>query len=414
MPWDGKKLPDTLTVGATAAANAAANGSKNAAYLTYLQGQIGANFKRQLYRDDTKVWEATASGSLPISGSTFALPSATQNSISTADIDTGTWVHYVRNASDDTKYIATQVTTSGGAGPARLSADLAGGGTVTLGSFVLRSPSLDTAVAGEAVEKMISDMGSHRDIWNPFPYLRPSGTQAYSGSTVVGCDLRYNAKPDWWKGPQFPEYPYWNYLLPWSEFWAMPGHTATNTCVASGDFELWALYDNATQWVRVTYRRDGPGDIFEVAWGGGNGVFYDLGTDSAGYRLVRATGSGGQLYHGYGTMGEVNGPTLRAMQARFRCRKQLIDPNGPDDRASAIYAVHGGCDVYAHPSIRDYRPANVLPSALSKCFYVTNDWQWIYVTSLSQPPSDTDKEYPYNSRQFILEADFRALPTPAP
>ena len=134
MAWDQKKLPDAMATAATAAAAAVGNGSKNAAYLTYIQGQIGSGYKRKLKRNDVDVWEATASGTLPISGSSFVLPLvATQNSISAADIDTGEWVHYIEKASDATKYIATGVTKSGGVGPAYLTADLESAQGVVLG-----------------------------------------------------------------------------------------------------------------------------------------------------------------------------------------------------------------------------------------------------------------------------------------
>ena len=146
MPWDGKKLPDALAIGATNAAAAAANGAKNNAYLAYLQGQIGSNFVMKLVRDDVTVWQATASGSLTINASRFVLPtSATQTSITAADIDTGQWILRVESASDNTKYIATAVTPLIGTGPFYLTADLDVGGTLTLGSLVLNSPSFDVA-----------------------------------------------------------------------------------------------------------------------------------------------------------------------------------------------------------------------------------------------------------------------------
>jgi hypothetical protein len=182
MPWDGKKLPDAMASGATAAANAAANGAKNTAFLTYIQTEIGANYLRQLYREDTKVWEATASGTLPIVGSQIVLPTtATQDSISAADIDTGAWQHYVRSASDTNKYIATAVTTSGGAGPARLSADLANAGSVTLGSFVFNSPSFDPAV-GEGPFTLADAYSTAMTSLNDFPPGNSAGNPDWVNS----------------------------------------------------------------------------------------------------------------------------------------------------------------------------------------------------------------------------------------
>jgi hypothetical protein len=171
-----------MASGATSAANAAANGAKNTAFLTYIQTEIGANYLRQLYREDTKVWEATASGTLPIVGSQIVLPTtATQDSISAADIDTGAWQHYVRSASDTNKYIATAVTTSGGAGPARLSADLANAGSVTLGSFVFNSPSFDPAV-GEGPFTLADAYSTAMTSLNDFPPGNSAGNPDWVNS----------------------------------------------------------------------------------------------------------------------------------------------------------------------------------------------------------------------------------------
>lgn len=143
--WDGVKMPADMVTGAMQAAGAVPNGQKNAAYLQYVQGQIGSNFLRQLYRDGVKVWEATVSGTVPIANGRFELPlSATQTLIATADIDTGTWVHYVRNAGNAAKFIATAVTRPSVSAPASLAGDLVVNVPVTLGAFTLNSPSLDT------------------------------------------------------------------------------------------------------------------------------------------------------------------------------------------------------------------------------------------------------------------------------
>lgn len=147
--WDGVKVPADMVVGAMQAAGAVPNGQKNAAYLQYIQGQIGSNYLRQLYRDGTKVWEASVTGTVPIANGRFELPvTATQTLIATADIDTGAWVHYVRNAGNSAKFIATAVTKPAAGAPASLSNDLVANTPVTLGSFTLNSPPLDTAPVG--------------------------------------------------------------------------------------------------------------------------------------------------------------------------------------------------------------------------------------------------------------------------
>lgn len=143
--WDGIKMPSVMVDGAMQAAGAVPNGQKNAAYLSYVQTEIGSNYLRQLYRDGVKVWEASITGTLPIVNGRIELPqAATQSFIATADIDTGTWLHYVRNASNAAKFIATAVTKTSDAGPATLSGDLTINTPITLSSFVLNSPALDS------------------------------------------------------------------------------------------------------------------------------------------------------------------------------------------------------------------------------------------------------------------------------
>lgn len=201
MTWDGKKLPDALAVAATAAANAAADGSKNNAYLTYIQGQIGSNFVMKLIRDDVPVWQGTASGSLTINGSRFVLPTTvTQNSITASVIGSGQWILRTENSTDPTKYIATGVTPTDGIGPFRLTADLEADGTITLGSLLLNSPSFDTVVSYPGV----SD--SRRFAW-----IDPAYTWA-STPTMVGTGAStypYMQINNVWTNPrpitEFPE-----------------------------------------------------------------------------------------------------------------------------------------------------------------------------------------------------------------
>jgi hypothetical protein len=152
------KLPDALSIGATSAANQAQGGFKNSAYLQYLQGQIGTNYLRRLVRNGVTVWQAQCSGLLPIVGSGFAVSgAATQTLIAAAAISSGTWEHYVINAADSGKYIATDVTATGGAGPAILSSNLLAGGSVSMGDFFLNSPEFDrVTLTGLAVSNIAS------------------------------------------------------------------------------------------------------------------------------------------------------------------------------------------------------------------------------------------------------------------
>ena len=145
MAWDQKIIPDAFLASALAAVNAAVNGGKNNAFMSHIQTGIGTSWKRQLLRDDIVVFEGTGTGLIPYSGTTFTVPGVTKTSITSADIDTGEWVHRVINASDSTKYIANLVTPTGGVGPGFLTGDLVSPNNVTWGAFTMTGPSFDTS-----------------------------------------------------------------------------------------------------------------------------------------------------------------------------------------------------------------------------------------------------------------------------
>lgn len=141
MAWDQKILPDAFLTSALAAA-AAAPGGEDAAFMAHIQSGISSSWKRQLLRNDTVVFEGTGSGLIPYSGRVFTVPGVTKSSITSADIDTGEWVHRIVNASDATKAISNLVTKTGGAGPGLLSGDLVSPNDVTWGTFTVIGPVL--------------------------------------------------------------------------------------------------------------------------------------------------------------------------------------------------------------------------------------------------------------------------------
>ena len=144
MPWDQKILPDAFLASASAAASAANDGSKDAAFMTHIQSGIGTSWKRQLLRADVLVFEGAGTDLIPFTGRVFTVPAVIKDSISNADIDTGEWVHRIVNASDATKAISNLVTKTGGAGPGLLSDDLVSPNDVEWGTFTVTGPSIDS------------------------------------------------------------------------------------------------------------------------------------------------------------------------------------------------------------------------------------------------------------------------------
>jgi len=145
---------------AVAAGNAAADGQREATYLAYWQSALGPSPSLALYRSGTKVWSASISGSLPIDGTSFVVPTTvTTISIADADIDTGTWEFRVENTSNADVYIGAGVTKTGATDVLALSDDIDDATEVTVGEIAFTAPSLDT------VTQVISRNDSRVVMW---------------------------------------------------------------------------------------------------------------------------------------------------------------------------------------------------------------------------------------------------------
>lgn len=130
---------------AITAANAAVDGEKEATFLSVWQTALGNGPTLNLYRDSTKVWSATTSGLLPISGSAFVIPtSVTEVLVSDADIDTGDWEFRIENAGDATIYYGADVSKAGGTDILALSDDLDDEAVLVIGEIAFYAPELDT------------------------------------------------------------------------------------------------------------------------------------------------------------------------------------------------------------------------------------------------------------------------------
>lgn len=143
-------------IDAMVAAAAAANGSKNSAFLTSWQTTLGTDPKVRLYRNSTLAYDGYITGSIPISGSSFAVTSVTTSSTPGGDIDTGTWELRVEKASDANVYIGSVVTKTGADNTLALSDDL---GSLTSINFNLTCD-LDIASPAE-VQKSSLVTGSN-------------------------------------------------------------------------------------------------------------------------------------------------------------------------------------------------------------------------------------------------------------
>lgn len=174
--WDGKKIPDAMLTRAINAANAAANGSKNNAFLQSLKTDLGTNPKRYLVRDTLEVWEGAVSGQVVVQNNQLVIPASSATvRVDDADIDTGTWLHRLVNATNSANQIVSRVSKTGGAGPLFLSDDLlASSGTLNVQEISYAGLAFDTAPAPVSTEYILSigdsiTNGSYPT--DPIPYV---------------------------------------------------------------------------------------------------------------------------------------------------------------------------------------------------------------------------------------------------
>lgn len=299
----------TMQNTAVAAAGAAANGSKNAAYLTSISSSIGNNFVRRLYRNGTLEYSITCSGALSAytSGNVITLPtSETVTTNLSADIDTGTWEHRIEKNGDNTVYIASTLGPTGAGKAFTLSTDLDGTTTVTFATGTLTCGGFDTVTSSiYTVENLVKSMYQANDIADsqiPRNYTNsynrsyvnnaPSGQYSYitspggryafqntpirlqgpePGSTTIAAsgDSTYNAFPWIWNGGGY-----------------QPDNTATNTRVQRRNAKYYYLTLSG-QWVLHSQNSVPATDA--------NGYFYKSSRNNDLLNIT--TNSGAQLSH---------------------------------------------------------------------------------------------------------------------
>jgi len=268
-------MSTTLTGGmftsAIAAATAAVNGEKDAAYIDSVIADLGANPKRVLRREGTTVATATLGSSPTRSGTTLVVPGATVNAAAAGDIASGAWTHRVENAADDTVYVETLVGGIASTADLRLSATAVSGAPLTFSSFTLSGPGLDTVSSSVAYRTVFENA------------MNPAGSA--EGRVLHGPDAGWGL----WS-PRIDNWPPTRFfgqstcrLMPWLHVWESAGSTAwgaAHTKVPRHErvvtrqrgLRLWVMYSDTNQWQLV----GGPSP-----WST-SGTKYD-GTSNAGF-----------------------------------------------------------------------------------------------------------------------------------
>lgn len=254
---------------------------------------------------------------------------------------------------------------------------------------------------------LISHMGAQQ---LSLPNLPQNAGWRLGGVVVKGGDLRAVANPSWWGyNPRTDLGAYWRFLIPWTVVWDIAGHQdGLNTRYAERNCELWLLYDDSNVWERVSVAATPGGDAFQRNMLNPQVGNLDTRIESDGSSSVRFGPQSEYVWHGYGAFGSTTRPErVIAAIARVQVRKILHNPGGTDDRHLAKYAVQVGADPY--PAIGSptmfgdgaYNPG----MGTSRFVEVTNDWQWVYFSTLASPPTfNVDGGYAYNTRQTITPA----------
>lgn len=170
---------DTEQTAALAAATAAANGVKRAAWLTSWQTAIGSGARVALYRDSVRVWHGTITGTLTITGTAFVIETAAQVSIAAADIDSGSWELRVEKASDAAVYFGCTVTRAGGTNIGALSDDLTGTATLDIGTLTFNAPPFDTVTSSQVQASAVVDEANVGSVQMTF------STQPTAGNKIL-------------------------------------------------------------------------------------------------------------------------------------------------------------------------------------------------------------------------------------
>lgn len=423
-------LSATMQNAADTAANAAANGSKNAAYLTSISSSIGSGYKVKALRNGTEVLAMTMTGSLSVSSGTITLPTsyASLDTLSNADIDSGTWVLRIEKASDAGVYIEGSLGKAGGDFDFTLTGDLVSGDDVTLGSIVLNPPSYDTVTSPStnSVQKIYADtIGPNDGYLHRFRgYFNNMGLQdpaaVLMGAYPVGS--AFTGWGYWWDNissvlDEYKDDDFWTHWWAWMVLHE-EGTSATDssTCLNPSSatnirLGLRRVITNMRrrstgQWVRVSDVPN-PG-WFRVSqtnhqWVSGSVDIRTNNTD--GGQEILLPPQTGNAFH-------LVAPNYRmdlssivsdidAVHVAAEIRLVKDNPAGADNRSQAKWMVYIGGDWMPNGYSgveEDMRPGY----ALSRLKRVPTDgsWEWINVCNLRemrQDNRDSRHSTPYSS-----------------
>ncbi|MDO5083212.1 hypothetical protein EII34_07190 [Arachnia propionica] len=202
------------------------------------------------------------------------------------------------------------------------------------------------------VQNMIDDMTLPNDgtVAGQYPYFGSHAGWAEKARVVMGNIPKGSNAPDYWRDAVISgKYKYdtdWKALQPWIAIFTLSDNQATNTRVEVSSIRAYILSKKTNQWELF---EDHPtsGGIFDEGYAHLPHVQADERQDG-GFTLVKPPAADArQIYHSWGEPKALKDPSdIKAVHVRVFTRLVLDDPNGPDDRHLAKYALQVGADYY--------------------------------------------------------------------
>ena len=202
------------------------------------------------------------------------------------------------------------------------------------------------------VQNMIDDMTLNNDgtVAGQYPYFGSGSGWAEKARVVMGNIPKGSNAPDYWRhaviSGKYKGETDWKALQPWVAIFTLTDNQATNTRVEVSSIRAYILSKKTNQWELF---EDHPttGGIFNESYQHLEGVNADE-RFSGDFTLVKPPAADArQIYHSWGEPKALKDPSdIKAVHVRVFTRLVLDDPNGPDDRHLARYALQAGADYY--------------------------------------------------------------------
>lgn len=424
----------TMQNAADTAANAAANGSKNTAYLTSISSSIGSGYKIKARRDGVVALAMTMTGSLSVASGVITLPTSysTLDTLTTADIDSGTWTLRIEKASDATVYIEGSLGRAGGAYDFTLTNDLLTADGVTLSpAIVLSPPQYDTVTtpSTNSTQKVYSDCLGPND-GAPLSFYAYHANPALQdpGFVLMGCYPVGSAFVGWghWWGDnsqvwsQYKDSDYWTHGWGWAVFQEEAStsnresnlNTATNVGVAIRNCRMRMRRKSTGTWLYL-HDTDTP-NLFPASLGSqyatdGVSTTTRWNATDACTELRLPQGAGVAWHMLTGGRYDCSSFVADIDAIHTCCEVKLIrwDNAVTNDLANAKWLVYQGMDWMPDATSSEYN--DVRPGAGASRFKrlrVDGQWEWINFANLIEMRQDNNLP----SRHSVAFSSFAANP----